>query len=133
MAEVVRFARAPDLATHDELGGWPHEDPQLGALLDVEPVGVAPTLEREPLTLTYLRARFERGSKLTAWIFAPDGEWLYGDLDADPPGVTFRPGMHGAFVSFTLRDTPIAGRVTFDDDTMTIDIEGRSVDYRRNG
>jgi CubicO group peptidase (beta-lactamase class C family) len=131
--EVVRLARAPELAAHDELGDWPHSHAELGSLLDIEPVGVAPTFEREPLTLTFLRAHFEQGSKLTAWIFGPDGEWLYADLDAEPPGITFRPGVRGGFVSFTLRDMPIADRLTFDDDTMTIHIEGQSVDYQRTG
>jgi CubicO group peptidase (beta-lactamase class C family) len=136
--EVVRLAREPEVAAAQMAestgraggwGGWPNDDPELGSLLDLEPVGVAPTGEYEPLT--YLRARFEHGSKLTAWIFSPDGEWLYGDLEAEPPGVTFRPGVRGDFVSFTLRDMSIADRVTFDDDTMTIAIEGRAVDYRR--
>jgi hypothetical protein len=41
--------------------------------------------------------------------------------------------VRGGFVSFTLRDMPIADRLTFDDDTMTIHIEGQSVDYQRTG
>jgi hypothetical protein len=56
----------------------------------------------------------------------------FADPDADLPWLTFRPGVDGDFVSFTLSEMPIADRVTFgEEDTMTIYMEERSVEYRR--
>lgn len=124
--EVVRLVQDPEVVA--QIPGW---DDALSSLVELEPIGVAPVDQYEPQT--FLKAHLEEGSMVTAWVFSPDGEWLYGELDAEPPGVTFRPGVNGDFVSFTLGEMPIADRVTFEDGTMTIHIGGRAVDYRREG
>ena len=70
---------------------------------------------------------------LTAWAFTPAGQSMMIELAASPPGVTFRPAADGAFVSFTVTPTPFADAVSFSDGVMTIDVDGRTVDYTREG
>jgi CubicO group peptidase (beta-lactamase class C family) len=106
----------------------------LGPLEAIEPVGVAPVGEPEPVT--FLRHRFARGSVLTGWTFSPQGEALVIDLEPEPPGVTFRPaaGDDGGFVSYSVTQTPLAERVRFSENgVMTLQTQGRSVGYRRDG
>jgi CubicO group peptidase (beta-lactamase class C family) len=104
---------------------------QLGPLVELLAVGVAPVEAPEPAT--FVRHVFERGSVLTRWAFTPNGEPMSIELRAEPPGVTFRPAPGGGFVSFTLTGAPLADRVTFGDAVMMIQVDGRSVEYRREG
>lgn len=131
-AQVVRLVAALD---DPDYRAWRQEQTAvLGPLRAIEPVGVAPAGEPEPVT--FLRHRFARGSRLTGWVFSRQGEALAIDLEPDPPVVTFRPaaGDDGGFVSYSVTRIPIADHVRFaDNGVMTLQVEGRSVDYRRDG
>ena len=135
----------PEIAPLDQVVGFVEsfEEPEyrswldertaeLGPLQQVEPVGVAPVDASEPAA--FVRLRFERGAVLTAWEFSPEGEAMSIDLGPQLPGVMFRPVVGGGFASFSVTQTAFADRVSFaDNGVMTIHVDGRTVEYRRDG
>ena len=131
--EVVRFTQSPSvarqLAESGEQTGWPAADPEPGLWSASSRSG------SHPSTATNRRRFCVPASNRVA----PDRVGLRcqrGMVVRRPrrgaPGSASRPDQEGGFVSFTLRDMPIADHVTVRDGVMRIRIDGRSTAYRRS-